>query len=338
MSDLTLFEKLSDVWQKVRTISRVAVGVFPGGDFAFGTEVVRGVPLRVWKSLPPALGTWFRVWFQRHAARDWLVYQGERITYGEGHRFFEALGAELFENPHFNVRRGDRVGIAMRNYPEFLIAFIAVTAAGGVAVPLNSLWGTAELEYAVTDANCVVLIADAERLELCLPFQAKVGFRAIMVRGDVASVPAAVASGAVAWADALANGARRVHVNPRGIEQRIAEVSAEDEAMVMCVVTTIEYRTRVRSAEHAGNCHCCHLAPPHLPASSSFPPLPSLRNTHASAHSHGRDANAVAILMPMPMPMPTLPPAPLPPPLPPPLLLPLPPLPPPPPSTTTTTT
>ena len=43
-----------------------------------------------------------------------------------------------------------------RNYPELLIAFLAVTAAGGVAVPLNALWKSEELEYAIGDAGCKV--------------------------------------------------------------------------------------------------------------------------------------------------------------------------------------
>ena len=38
------------------------------------------------------------------------------------------------------VAKGDRVAIAMRNFPEWSIAFWAATAAGGVAVPLNAWW------------------------------------------------------------------------------------------------------------------------------------------------------------------------------------------------------
>ena len=34
----------------------------------------------------------------------------------------------------------------MRNYPELLISFLAITAAGGVAIPLNAMWKCEELE------------------------------------------------------------------------------------------------------------------------------------------------------------------------------------------------
>jgi hypothetical protein len=44
--------KVSDVMEKVGAVSAVAMGVLPGGSFRFGTEVVRGVPQRVFKNLP----------------------------------------------------------------------------------------------------------------------------------------------------------------------------------------------------------------------------------------------------------------------------------------------
>ena len=167
MSDLTLSEKLYDIYDKLRTYASVALHILPGGKFSFGTENVRGVDLRVFKTLPPALGTYYSKFFIDYAKEEWLVYENDRLTYGEAHRQYEALGAELFENALFNVQPGDRVGIAMRNYPELLVAFLGITAAGGVAIPLNAMWGADELEYAVGDAGCSVLIADPERLNLC---------------------------------------------------------------------------------------------------------------------------------------------------------------------------
>jgi acyl-CoA synthetase (AMP-forming)/AMP-acid ligase II len=233
MSELTFGERISDVWTKLKIVGKVAFNIIPGGRFAFGTEVIRGVPLRVWKSLPPNIGDYYKQWFQKFADREWLVYQDQRITFGDAHRMYEAIGAELFENPHFNVQKGDRVGIAMRNYPEFLISFLAISAAGGVAVPLNALWGSSELEYAVSDAACTVLITDPERLALCLPFQKKVGFKVIMVRGDVNTVPAASASGAISWNEVLSNGISRLRENPSAPQRRRDMIVPEDEAMIM---------------------------------------------------------------------------------------------------------
>ena len=51
----------------------------------------------------------------------------------------EALVGEL------GVTKGDRVAIAMRNIPEWSIAFFATTMVGAIAVPLNAFWNGAEL-------------------------------------------------------------------------------------------------------------------------------------------------------------------------------------------------
>ena len=60
---------------------------------------------------------------------------------------------------------GDRVRIAMRNFPEWSIAFWGATAAGAVVVPLNAWWTGPELAYGLADSGSRVLIADAERAE-----------------------------------------------------------------------------------------------------------------------------------------------------------------------------
>ena len=60
---------------------------------------------------------------------------------------------------------GDRVAIAMRNYPEWIAAFVAITSVGAVAVPLNAWWVTDEIVFALDDSGAKVVFADDERLE-----------------------------------------------------------------------------------------------------------------------------------------------------------------------------
>jgi acyl-CoA synthetase (AMP-forming)/AMP-acid ligase II len=63
------------------------------------------------------------------------------------------------------INQGDRVAIAMRNYPEWMTSFIAITAIGGVAVALNS-WGSGdELNYGVKDSQAKAIIGDSNRLD-----------------------------------------------------------------------------------------------------------------------------------------------------------------------------
>ena len=65
----------------------------------------------------------------------------------------------------FGVRPGDRVAIAMRNLPEFVVSFWGVALAGAIVVPLNSWWTGRELIYALRNAGVSVVFADDERLE-----------------------------------------------------------------------------------------------------------------------------------------------------------------------------
>ena len=65
----------------------------------------------------------------------------------------------------YGVRKGDRVAISMRNFPEWVLAFCAVTSIGGVAVAMNSLWQPDEMAYGLKDSGAKVLFADQERLD-----------------------------------------------------------------------------------------------------------------------------------------------------------------------------
>jgi long-chain acyl-CoA synthetase len=65
--------------------------------------------------------------------------------------------------PILHVRRGDRVAIAMRNRAEWLVAFLAVMKAGGVAVLVNSRGSGPELLAMLEDVDPAVVLADSER-------------------------------------------------------------------------------------------------------------------------------------------------------------------------------
>jgi len=58
------------------------------------------------------------------------------------------------------IQPGDRVGIWMKNRPEFVSAVLGVLGAGAVAVPVNNFLKPAELAYLIGDAGVRVLLAD----------------------------------------------------------------------------------------------------------------------------------------------------------------------------------
>ncbi|HET6949469.1 MAG TPA: class I adenylate-forming enzyme family protein [Acidimicrobiales bacterium] len=134
----------------------------PGGPFEIAEVEIRGVPTRVWKAAPGSLRD---IWdaSRAHAARDFLVYEDERYTYARSHVLVANLARRLTEQ--YRVGRGDRVAIAMRNYPEWALSFWAVVSIGAVAVPLNAWWTGPELAYGLSDSGAKLLIADGERLD-----------------------------------------------------------------------------------------------------------------------------------------------------------------------------
>lgn len=132
----------------------------PGGMFEISELALDGVPLRVWKNAPPTLPVVLEQ-SRGHGTKVFTVYEGERTTFAEHYCRAATLAHRLIER--YGVRPGDRVAIAMRNYPEWPVAFWGGAAAGAVVVPLNA-WGTAaELAYALDDSGASVVFADAER-------------------------------------------------------------------------------------------------------------------------------------------------------------------------------
>ena len=132
----------------------------PGSPFEMEDVVIRGIPTRTWKTAPADLRAVFEL-SAHHGDKDFLVYEDERVTFAENFRTVAALGHALVER--FGVRPGDRVAIAMRNLPDWVMAFWATITVGAVAVPLNAWWTGEELAYGLSDSGSRVAFVDEER-------------------------------------------------------------------------------------------------------------------------------------------------------------------------------
>lgn len=99
-----------------------------------------------------------------HGDVDFIVYEGQRWSYARFYAAVDALAAHLQSRGGIAV--GDRVAIAMRNNPEWSIAFVATTLIGAIAVPINSWGKSEELRYAISDCGARVLICDEARYRL----------------------------------------------------------------------------------------------------------------------------------------------------------------------------
>ncbi len=160
----------------------VAILTAPGQMFEMDEQVIRGVPTRVWKGAPESLRTVLEL-STLHAERDFLVYEDERTTFGEHFRIVASLAHELAGR--FGVGKGDRVAIAMRNLPEWVMAFWAAIAAGAVVVPLNAWWTGPELAYGLSDSGSSVVFVDDERAQRIGPHVADLpGLRAVVLTSE----------------------------------------------------------------------------------------------------------------------------------------------------------
>jgi len=140
----------------------------PGMPFEMEVVEIRGVPTRVWKNALPNLATLARHG-RTHGDATFLIYEDERVSYEAWFRAAAALAAHLRA---LGVEKGDRVALAMRNLPEWPVAFFAITGIGAICVPLNAWWTGAELEYGLANSGARVLVCDGERLERVLPHRA----------------------------------------------------------------------------------------------------------------------------------------------------------------------
>jgi len=119
-----------------------------------------GRTCRAFKNAPPTLRD---LYDQSRCDLPFIVYDDESLTFEEAWVEAARIGNLLVEKHAF--RPGDRAAISMRNYPEWILAFMAVTSIGGIAVAMNSLWTPDELAYGLTDSGARAFFADGERLE-----------------------------------------------------------------------------------------------------------------------------------------------------------------------------
>ncbi|MCB1688660.1 MAG: acyl--CoA ligase [Halioglobus sp.] len=152
-----------------------------GSSFEITRRTIGGVDYAVYKNAPQTLQEVYSA-AAGHGAKEFLVYEGERWTFDDLFQQAWAIADALITR--HQVSPGDRVGIAMRNYPEWLSAYIAITAIGALAVPVNS-WGMAQdLLFAVRDSGCKTVFCDQQRFDLMAQGLSESNIHAVIARPD----------------------------------------------------------------------------------------------------------------------------------------------------------
>ena len=174
----------------------VAALTGPGAPFATKEIELEGRTLEVFERTPKSLREVFETARER-ADDTFLVYEDERWSFGEVMRHSDALGALLIET--YGLKQGERVAIAMRNYPEWIVSFAGITSVGCISVSMNAWWTAEEMAYGIEDCGASVLSVDPERAKVAAETAAKLGVKLVVVRSDGAALPA----GADRWEEVL---------------------------------------------------------------------------------------------------------------------------------------
>ncbi|MDX1736040.1 MAG: AMP-binding protein, partial [Halioglobus sp.] len=109
-----------------------------------------------------------------NAERDLIVYEGERLSYGDAQRRSARLARGLLAS---GIGKGTHIGLLMPNNPDFVVAWFAAARIGAVVIPINTFYKARELAFVLGHADIEVLLTTdrllnndyLERLLACIP-------------------------------------------------------------------------------------------------------------------------------------------------------------------------
>lgn len=187
----------------------------PGQIFELIDGEVRGVKMKVFKNAPAHLGQVF-AGSRGHGDKTFLVYEDEIITFAQAADRIDALASLLVNT--YGVKKGDRVAVAMRNFPEWVMSFAAIISVGAINVSMNSWWTEDEMDFALEDSGATVLICDQPRFDIGAASCVKKNIKVLVVRAEK-PLPVGVDK----WEDVL----------PLGDAHPGADISPDDDATIL---------------------------------------------------------------------------------------------------------
>ncbi|MBA3896316.1 MAG: acyl--CoA ligase [Sphingomonadaceae bacterium] len=153
----------------LRVIGAIDAICAPGGPLALTTWTApNGVALPMIATAPPTLSGYFDHFCAQHGDTEFLVAGDERLSFAQVHAAARRVAGALAGG--YGVKKGDRVAIAMRNAPSWVVLYMGVSMAGGVATLLNGWWQGGELCDGIADVGATLVFVDpprAKRLGKC---------------------------------------------------------------------------------------------------------------------------------------------------------------------------
>ena len=131
----------------------------PGGRVILGQD---DLGRTIVTNFPATLPSFFKTFCALNASVEAIVASDERLTFAELDSLSDGMARGLVAR---GIGKGDRVGIAMRNCPAWVLSYMAVLKAGAVATLLNGWWQPEELEHALQLVEPKLVLADAPRAQ-----------------------------------------------------------------------------------------------------------------------------------------------------------------------------
>ena len=131
------------------------------GPMPLTTYRQHGVDLPMIAAAPPALTHYFAYFCAQHGDTTFLVDGEERLSFAQTYAAARKVAGALIDG--YGVKRGDRIGIAMRNAPSWVVLYMAILMAGGCATLLNGWWQGPELAAGIDDVEATIVFVDAPR-------------------------------------------------------------------------------------------------------------------------------------------------------------------------------
>ena len=111
-------------------------------------------------NFPATLPSLFRTFCALNGDSEAIVAGEERLSFADLDRWSEQLATALVAR---GIAKGERVAIAMRNCPAWVVSYMAITKAGAVATLLNGWWQPHEMQHALDLVEPTLIIADGSR-------------------------------------------------------------------------------------------------------------------------------------------------------------------------------
>ncbi len=129
----------------------------PGGRIAIGADAEGRA---IVTNFPATLPSFFKTFCALNGAVEAVVAGDERLTFADLDAWSDRVARALVGR---GIVKSDRVAIAMRNCPSWIVTYMGALKAGAVATLINGWWLSEELAHALALTEPKLVIADAPR-------------------------------------------------------------------------------------------------------------------------------------------------------------------------------